>query len=50
MLVVVDLISKAICYFDNVERFDSEHAEFVASGVVRLQLFERLYTLYGDIS
>ena len=50
MLVVVDLINKTICYFDNVERPDSKHVEFVASGVVRLHLFFGLYTLYGDIS
>ena len=47
MLVVVDLINKTICYFDNVERPDSKHVEFVASGVVRLHLFLIVYIVWG---
>ena len=35
MLVVLDLINKVVCYFDNVDK----HIEFFASGVVRLHLF-----------
>ena len=47
MLVVVDLINKAICYFDNVEHPDLEHAEFVAGGVVRIHFFLIVYFVRG---
>lgn len=34
MLIVIDLINKSICYFDNVERLDSNRANAIAGGMV----------------